>query len=284
MVMLLLRMRLETRPDLNGAGPHHLIHVAASQYDLKGYDMDRIIVSAPRSGLNWVRFCVEKFYGRRTPGKKQLISKEDDSSSAFVRSHDALGYTRIFRRGSGAWRPIDTGDTNADTKCVLILRDPLETFVRASKKSLWRFRAYVGNIHFHSRCHGERCIVHYDKLTTDPKAMLDLFDFMAFEPAEGTEPPDPEVIERTWAEAAAQSRSTYDVNQAGSGGATTKDNPTDFKFHQRSLSDFERRMVWDFLRRRLSSDEMALVGRYEPDFTCRLSFLERFRTIPYMFR
>jgi hypothetical protein len=246
--------------------------------------MKRIIVSAPRSGLNWVRFCVEKFYGRRTPGKEQLISKEDDPSSAFVRSHDALGYTRVVRRGSGAWRHINPNETGADTKCVLILRDPLETFVRASRKSLWRFRAYVGNISFHSRCHGEKYVAHYDQLITNPSAMLDLLDFMAIEPAEGLEHPDPGIIERTWDEAAAESRSRYDVNQSGSGGAITKDNPTDFKFHQRSLSDFERRMIWDFLRRRLSPDEMTLIRRYEPDFHCTLSFLERLRTIRYMLR
>ena len=246
--------------------------------------MDCIIVSAQRSGLNWVRFCVEKFYGRRTPGKEQLISKKDDPGSAFIRSHDALGYTRVFRRRSGAWRHLDPAATSADTKCILILRDPLETFVRASKKSLWRFRAYVGNIHFQSRCNGNEFVIHYDQLITDPAAMKELFDFMAIEPAATSAKPDRELIERKWDEAATESRSRYDENQAGSGGATTKDNPTDFTFHQRSLSDFERRMIWDFLRRRLSSDEMALVQRYEPDSPCRLSFFERVYSVLYMLR
>jgi hypothetical protein len=233
--------------------------------------------------LNWVRFCTERYLGRRTPGRKQLISKEDDPSCAFLRSHDALGYTKIFRRKTGAWRRIDPANTTPEGKSVLILRDPLETFVRASGKSLWRFQAYVGNVKFFSKCNCQKRIFHYDELITDPLTMLDLLEFMAIEPADGFTALNQELFKSTWADAAAQSRANYDVNQAGGGGAITKNNPTDFKFHQRALSMFERRMVWDFLRRHLSEDEMAILDRYEPDFAHPLSLPERFSSVRYFF-
>jgi hypothetical protein len=245
--------------------------------------MDRIIVSAQRSGLNWVRLCVEKFYGRRTPGKRLLISKEDDPTPAFLRSHDALSYVRLRRKKSGAWRYVDPSDT-ADERVVLILRDPLETFVRAHRKSLWRFRGYVGNIRFLSLAQGDKRVVYYDELVADPAAMHSLLEFLDVTPAPRVKPPSAEDLAAAWDDAGTESRALYDVNQGRSGGAVTKHNPTDFKYHQRNLSEFERRLVWDTLRRKLSKDELGLLDRYAEAAPARpLTLAERAKAIPYYF-
>jgi hypothetical protein len=56
--------------------------------------MQRFVVSAPRSGLNWVRFSVEHFYGNRTRGHRLIYDKSERPDAAFVRSHDALSWFR----------------------------------------------------------------------------------------------------------------------------------------------------------------------------------------------
>lgn len=67
--------------------------------------MNRYVVSAQRSGLNWFRFCFESFYGRRTPGKTSLLHKTTHGEQAFLRSHDALNLTARARK-----RPKALGD------------------------------------------------------------------------------------------------------------------------------------------------------------------------------
>ena len=69
--------------------------------------MQRYVISAQRSGLNWTRFCVEHFYGLRTPGKTVLIDRASQPEVVFQRSHDAL-YSTGDR---GVFLRIDPGAT-----------------------------------------------------------------------------------------------------------------------------------------------------------------------------
>jgi hypothetical protein len=243
--------------------------------------MDLIIVPAPRSGLNWVRFCIEKYYRRRTPGLQQLISKQAGPGQLFIRSHDALNYVRVRRKKTGSWRYIDP-QTTGEAKCVLILRDPFATFVRANRLSLWKFRGYWGNIRFHTRALGEKRVVYYEDLVSDPVAMHGLLNFIDVKPAPGVQPPNLDELVETWDDTAAQSRSNYDINQGDSGGSTTKGNPTDFNFHQRKLSNYERRMVRDILARSLTQQELTLLDRYRPSTEAApLTLIERLRSLTY---
>lgn len=220
------------------------------------------VVSAPRSGMNWVRFCVEHFHGVRTPGKASLIPYAKDQSEAFVRSHDALNWTR--RRDSGMWRHIDPAET-AGGRVALILRDPLETYVRMSKKSLGRFRCYASNIRFFTLAAAERKeVFYYDDLVALPERMFALMAFLDIAPAPGHRAPTLDEVRAEWDALGRASRAQYDTKQAVGGGAKTRQNPTDFRFHQRGLSAWHRDRVWRFLQRRLSADEMALLSRYEP--------------------
>lgn len=220
------------------------------------------VVSAPRSGMNWLRFCVEHFYGVRTPGKTSLIDRETDPSVAFLRSHDALNWTR--KRETGLWRHIDPAATATD-RVALVLRDPLETYVRMSKKSLMRFRCYVGNIRFYSDAAATRKqVFYYDDLVASPEAMLALMQFLDITPAPGRMAPTLAQVRADWDDLGARSRAQYDVRQAVGGGSKTRENPTDFRFHQRALSDWHRDRAWRFLQRRLRPGEMALLDRYAP--------------------
>lgn len=182
--------------------------------------MERIVISAPRSGLNWVRFCTEYFYGRRTPGKTSLISIEDDLDAAFRRSHDPLSWTR--RRTEGGWQAIDPKDASG-ARVALILRDPLETFVRMSKKRLHRFGCYAGNIRFYTLSDTEnKAVFYYQDLVSRPETMCALFDFLQLQPAEGHVAPTLAEVQSRWNAAASKSRNMYDDKQAVGGGSKPK--------------------------------------------------------------
>ncbi|MBK1637220.1 hypothetical protein [Rhodovulum adriaticum] len=229
------------------------------------------VVSAPRSGMNWLRFCVEHFYGVRTPGKTSLIDRQDDPSVAFLRSHDALNWTR--KREVGLWRYIDPAGT-ANDRVALVLRDPLETYVRMSKKSLLRFRCYVSNIRFYSDAVSpQKRVFYYDDLVAQPVAMLELMQFLDIAPAPGRTAPSLDRVRAEWDELGARSRAQYDVRQAVGGGSKTRENPTDFRYHQRALTDWHRDRAWRFLQRRLRPDEMALLARYGPPAPMRRPLL-----------
>jgi len=235
------------------------------------------VISAPRSGMNWLRFCTEEFYGRRTPGKTSLIDRADDPGEAFLRSHDALNWTRWPRRRTeGLWRYVDPEATAGD-RVALILRDPLETFVRAAGKRFWDFRFYTGNIRFYSRAAGEKAVFYYEDLVADPGAMADLLEFLQITPAPGRVAPTRQEIAARWAELGAKSRAMYDTKQAVGGGSQTRHRPTDFRFHQKTLAEWEKDRVWRFLRHRLSEQELHLLDRYHPRAAGAPGWAERLR-------
>ncbi|MCA0041869.1 hypothetical protein [Celeribacter litoreus] len=222
----------------------------------------RFVISAPRSGLNWVRFCTEYFYGQRTAGKTSLISESEDVGEAFIRSHDPLSWTR--KRKEGQWQAIDPKEAEGG-RVALVLRDPLETFVRMSKKRLHRFGCYAGNIRFYSlAAASEKNVFYYDELVSSPDVMMRLFTLLDMEPVEGKESPTLESLRAQWDEAGAKSRAMYDTKQAVGGGSKTKDAPFDFKFHQRSLTDAQVMKVWRYLKRTLSPEEFALLAHFDP--------------------
>lgn len=224
--------------------------------------MQRFVISAPRSGMNWLRFCAEEFYGRRTQGKTSQIDRGADAREAFRRSHDALNLSR--RRRRGAWQRLDPAEVNA-ARLVLILRDPLETYVRAAHRRFGDFRCYAGNIRFYAASRAEKAVFYYEDLVADPDVMADLLYFLDIPPAPGHAAPTRDALRARWAELGAKSRAMYDTKQAVGGGSQTKERPTDFSYHQRALTDAQKARVWMFLQGRLGPDELALLERYAPE-------------------
>jgi len=253
--------------------------------------MTIFVISAPRSGLNWTRFCVEYFYGLRTPGKPLLL---DDEAGApvFLRTHDALLLTKRRSRkeilaklkatlrlssnaaeqgarttrpaGSGAYKLLNPAEMEGH-KVLLILRDPLETFVRMARKSYPRFVSYTGNIQFFQRAEtDDKMVVYYDEIVGQPEKMFQALEFLGLEPAGDRSPPTLEEIHAKWSEAGQASRALYGRNQWHSGGARTKRTPLDFKFHQRKLSEAQKLAVWRHLDDVLSEPELALIERFRP--------------------
>jgi len=225
--------------------------------------MANYIVSAPRSGLNWTRYCIEHFYGLPTPGKALIVANADPAQHAFQRSHDAL--LAGARKTEGpAYRRLDPA-AMAGERLALILRDPLETFVRASRKSYTHFAGYAGNIRFFDAATAaDKLVVHYEDLVADPGAMWRLMAFFDLAPQGARELPTETDIAAEWEAVGKASRSAYQRRQFWSGGAKTRKNPTDFEFHQRSLPDAEKAEVWRWLEAELSAANLAHIARYRP--------------------
>lgn len=229
--------------------------------------MERYIVSAPRSGLHWVRYCVEHFFGQPTPGNRMLVKRDASEGTAFHRSHDALHWTKW--QGTGAWQEFPAGKAKGG-RYALILRDPLESFPRMARKKIRLFGLYPGNLRWFSEVEeSARAVYYYEDLITQPDAMMALFEHLQFKVAPGFKAPVLQDVRDKWQSIGEQSRADYDRDKAGGGGAMTKNNPTDFAFHQRNLSEDERRKVWRFLKRKLTDYEFALLSRYAPAYQVR---------------
>lgn len=132
--------------------------------------MQRIVISYPRSGLNWVRFCIEYRFGIRTPGKTLLINAREQPEAAFLRDHDP-GATSHLRRGmveNASWlkRPLlrmqlallknERVLARPDDILVLLVRDYREVFVRSAAKNHVRYRGYLANLRFFPRLRAEK--------------------------------------------------------------------------------------------------------------------------------
>ncbi len=78
------------------------------------------VVSAPRSGLNWLRFCMEHYMGVKTPGKDVLVKADSGLEPVFRRTHNA-------RKGARPERGTPLlAVTKPEDKVLILLRDPLE--------------------------------------------------------------------------------------------------------------------------------------------------------------
>lgn len=240
--------------------------------------MNRYVVSAQHSGMNWLRFCIETYYGQRTPGATSVLTANDCPETVIIRSHDALNLTGRSTKTRDAWATLAPEGT-LDDVVLLILRDPLETFVRMAKKDWGHFRGYLSNIAFYDRAaSSQKDVVYYDDLILKPSAMLKALEALRIGPADGYSAPTLERITADWDEFSNRSRGNYDVKQARIGGAQTKDAPTDMKFHQRNLSPEEKRQVWVYLQLRLSRVQLMLLERYFPvNGLPRPSLLDRWR-------
>jgi len=146
----------------------------------------------------------------------------------------------------------------------LVLRDPLESYVRMADSKLRNFGCYVGNIRFLSRCQdADVRVFYYEDLTTNPETMMSLLDFLDLKDLPGSTGYSLEVLRGRWDELAESSRNMYDVKQAVGGGSKTKKAPRDFKFHQKRLSEQDKRRVFNLLRCVLTEAEYRLLERYD---------------------
>lgn len=221
----------------------------------------RFVISAPRSGLNWLRYWIEDRYGLAT-GEQAACAAVSGQPMCLVRSHDPLGLrpARFWRRGqrSGAWARIDPAETEG-ARVLLLLRHPLEVFVRGAGQSLRRFRSYDSCLQFYSGAQGAtRMCLRYEDLISRPETMAAALEFLQLVPRAGLMAPSAQDIADQWQEAGRLSRENY--AQRHSSGSRTARNPFDFSFHRRQLSPQRAAMVWAHLDAVLDDEARGLLA------------------------
>lgn len=222
-----------------------------------------VVISTPRSGLNFVRVCIEVVAGARTPGRTLLIEPEPRKPTAFGRTHDVAG---LRGRAGGAWRAFDDKRMRGRTAALLI-RDPLELYARqlkvAGNKSTPMLKLYASNInHFCALTEGRRAIFYYEDYVKRPDVMASLITFLGIKGGDG-EPISAETFAAEWERLQATGRELYDRNQRAAGGSMSKVDPENLKFHQDTLDPEDVAKVCDFLRTSLTAEGKAVLARYE---------------------
>ena len=148
-----------------------------------------IIVSYPRNGLNWVRYCIEYFSGLRTAGPKKIYEK---GKLAVYRTHDVK---RFGPRNSCFCAFYNQKGKPLHNKVLLLLRDYHESYIRHSNnknrafptaeeirngKRLFKFKNYFDNLKAYDQFSGKKTIVYYHNLVKDFTEVTKILDFFGF--------------------------------------------------------------------------------------------------------
>ena len=130
---------------------------------------NNIIISFPRSGLNWIRWNVEYFTGRPTPGCTRIVPNRANSSDfVFHRTHHVYkdnpynwSCNRKFysKKGKPLYKNV-----------MLLLRNPYELYGRF-KKTEEKLEpklmlGYVNNLKAYHYFKGRKIIIYYENLIT----------------------------------------------------------------------------------------------------------------------
>lgn len=206
---------------------------------------DTILVSVERSGCNLVRHCVEVMARQRTPGKVHLI---ETGSLLFHRTHRS----RWNEAPMPARAPVmDAFGRPLYRKLILLLRDPVETFVRAYDRTMAHMSGYCENVQVFHDFPGPKLLVHYDDLVTTDAAMERIFAFLGIAEC---------FSHAAMTTAREGSVAWYNTNQPT--GSQTGGRPDRLRFHQLSLTPAEIAAVWDFIGTRLCSAHIPYFARW----------------------
>ncbi len=147
-----------------------------------------ILVSHPRSGLNWVRYCIEYASGMRTPGRAKLVT---EGEPAFYRTHDVrhakgpdtcdcMFYKerRMGRVLFGIRNMLGAPNTPLFSRMVLLLRDFNENATRAD----WNPSRYAANVRAYLEFTGPKHVVYYEELKHGLDPIQKLLASMGFPP------------------------------------------------------------------------------------------------------
>jgi len=158
-----------------------------------------LLVSFPKSGSNWVRYCVEHFSGLRTPGKARrnvLISQgptiidrmhfvDKRHRNVFMHSRARRGledYAHEDKTGLhgllSTWRKDRRVRKVVDRRLLLLLRSHYESFARNRLGAPEDLIGYLGNVQVFEACRREKLVIYYHDLVADLTAMGRILDFL----------------------------------------------------------------------------------------------------------
>jgi hypothetical protein len=158
-----------------------------------------LLISFPKSGSNWVRYCVEHFSGRRTPGKARRNVLVSSGPTVFDRMHFVdKRHRNIFmhsraRQGLedyghedktglhgwlSTWRKDRRVRQVGNRRLLLLLRSHYESFARNRLCAPEDITGYLGNIEVFEACRRDKLLIYYHDLITDLTAMGRILDFL----------------------------------------------------------------------------------------------------------
>jgi len=123
-----------------------------------------LVISYPRSGVNWFSRAFEELTGFRSPGVLRGIAPAD-KPVGFHRTHDARAMPAHNHQ------PREGLDS-----AILLLRDPAWSFVRR-KTCNYPFTAYTNNIRFFDAWPSEKLLVRFDDLFI-PQKLYEIVEWM----------------------------------------------------------------------------------------------------------
>jgi hypothetical protein len=159
-----------------------------------------LLLSFPKSGSNWVRYCVEHFSGRRTPGKARRNVLVSEGPTVFDRMHfvdkrhrNQFMHARArqgledydHRDKSGlhgwfsTWRKDRRVRQVAGRRLLLLLRSHYESFGRNRLTAPEDMTGYLANIQAFEACRRDKLLIYYHDLVSDLAAMGRILDFLA---------------------------------------------------------------------------------------------------------
>ena len=148
-----------------------------------------IIVSYPRNGLNWVRYCIEHFSGLRTAGQTKIHTT---GKLAVYRSHNVL-YPGT--RDSCYCAFYNYQGEPIHDRMLLLVRDYRESFIRVWKHQrgtvptaeeirsgkILNFRDYFENLKAYDKFPKKKLIVRYKDLIEDFSEIEEILRFFGID-------------------------------------------------------------------------------------------------------
>lgn len=221
---------------------------------MKGIDSRKgIIISYPRNGLNWVRYCIEHFTGLRTAGRTKLI---EHGELAVYRTHDV----KVKDDPNSCYCAFyDEQGKPLHRKVVLLLRDYREAFLRVAKVQekglptaeeirqgkVFHFRNYFQNLKAYDEFSGKKLLVYYPDLISDFSGIGQILDFLDF---------SYDLSDFDLEHHRQQSLKIYDKQHK----SYSKDNLYDFTFHQNQVNSEILAALEEFV----DNNYRDLVNRY----------------------
>jgi hypothetical protein len=158
-----------------------------------------LLISFPKSGSNWVRYCVEHFSGRRTPGKARKNVLVSDGPTVFDRMHfvdkrhrnlfmhararqGLEDYEHEDKTGLHGWFSTWRKDRRvrqvSGRRLILLLRSHYESFGRNRLTAPEDLTGYLGNIRGFDACRRDKLLIYYHDLISDMAAMGRILNFL----------------------------------------------------------------------------------------------------------
>ncbi|MDW8126043.1 MAG: hypothetical protein RMJ04_14835 [Geminicoccaceae bacterium] len=227
-----------------------------------------LLCSFPKSGSNWVRYCIEYFSGRPTPGseRKLLVHQGepiidrthflDKRDRPLLRAHCAgraetaeePGHRAFARR----WlkqlkKEWEIRHLVRSRRVLLLVRNPFDLYVRVRALRPQALAGFASNIAIFDRCRREKLLVYYEDLLRGTAEIGRILAFIGV----------PHDLARFDLET--HRRRSLELYARGPDAPQTADDPLDFGRHARRLDPASREALRQYLLERLGP---ALYHRY----------------------